>query len=126
MEHFSRLTTRDVDLLFIVSDRAGGVSDRFQDSRHHSRTRSSDQPEVLIITGPRVTWQWTRRGDQEPKTRTGGVIPTDEEVLPLRSRGKADFGLPLESKSVQAARGIFQSTFHSLTPHPFPRGEKAR
>jgi CO dehydrogenase maturation factor len=110
MEHFSRLTTRDVDLLFIVSDssqRGILTSSRIRDLIHEL-----DLPivrEVLIINrvhgepGPEI-FEEVKKQNLE----LGGILPVDEEVYRYDSEGKPTFHLPLESKAVQAARRIFE------------------
>jgi CO dehydrogenase maturation factor len=110
MEHFSRLTTRDVDLLFIVSDpsrRGILTASRIRDIIHELDLRISR--EVLIINRTQGDLAAdTAEEIKSQKLELGGVIPTDEEVYRYDLEGKPTFGLPLESKSVQAARGIFQ------------------
>ena len=110
MEHFSRLTTRDVDLLFIVSDasrRGILTASRIRDIIHELDLRISR--EVLIIN--RTQGDLAADTVKEIKSQElelGGVIPTDEEIYRYDLEGKPTFALPLESKSVQAARAIFE------------------
>ena len=110
MEHFSRLTTRDVDLLFIVSDpsrRGILTASRIRDIIHELDLRISR--EVLVIN--RTQGDLAADTVKEIKSQElelGGVIPTDEEIYRYDLEGKPTFALPLESKSVQAARAIFE------------------
>jgi len=110
MEHFSRLTTRDVDLLFIVSDssqRGILTSSRIRDLIHELDLRIVR--EVLVIN--RVQDEPRPEIYEEIKKQNlelGGILPVDEEVYRYDSEGKPTFQLPLESKAVQAARKIFE------------------
>jgi len=110
MEHFSRLTTRDVDLLFIVSDssqRGILTASRIRDLIHELDLRIAR--EVLVIN--RVQGQPSPETYEEVNKQhleLGGVLPVDEEVYRYDSEGKPTFQLPLESRAVQAARRIFE------------------
>jgi CO dehydrogenase maturation factor len=110
MEHFSRLTTRDVDLLFIVSDpsqRGILTASRIRDLIHELDLRIVR--EVLVIN--RVQGEPRPEIYEEVKKQNlelGGILPVDEEVYRYDSEGKPTFHLPLESKAVQAARQIFE------------------
>ena len=110
MEHFSRLTTRDVDLLFIVSDssqRGILTASRIRDLIHELDLHIVH--EVLVINrvqgepGPEIFEEVRKRN-----LELGGILPVDEEVYRYDSEGKPTFQLPLESKAVQAARRIFE------------------
>jgi len=110
MEHFSRLTTRDVDLLFILSDssqRGILTASRIRDLIHELDLRIVR--EVLVIN--RVRGESGSEIYEEVKKQhleLGGVLPMDEEVYRYDSEGKPTFQLPLESKAVQSARRIFE------------------
>jgi CO dehydrogenase maturation factor len=110
MEHFSRLTTRDVDLLFIVSDssqRGILTASRIRDLIHELDLRIVR--EVLVIN--RVQGNPDPQIYEEVKKQNlelGGILPVDEEVYRYDSEGKPTFQLPLESKAVQSARCIFE------------------
>jgi len=110
MEHFSRLTTRDVDLLFILSDssrRGILTASRIRDIIHELNLQIAR--EVLIIN--RVQGELDPEIREEVKRQNlelGGILPVDEEVYRYDSEGKPTFQLPLESKAVQAAQKIFK------------------
>ncbi len=110
MEHFSRLTTRDVDLLFIVSDptqRGILTASRIRDLIHELDLRIVR--EVLVLN--RVQGEPGLEIHEEVKKQKlelGGILPVDEDVYRYDSEGKPTFQLPLESKAVQAARRIFE------------------
>jgi len=110
MEHFSRLTTRDVDLLFVVSDptrRGLLTAARIRDLIHQLDLRILR--DVLLIN--RV------QGEPDPglckeaehqHLELAGTIPVDELVYQYDLEGRPTFHLPVESESVQAARRIFE------------------
>ncbi len=110
MEHFSRLTTRDVDLLFILSDssrRGILTASRIRDLIHELDLHIVR--EVIVIN--RVQGQLDPQIPQEIRKQNltfGGVIPVDEELYRYDLEGKPTFELPVESKAVQAARKIFE------------------
>jgi CO dehydrogenase maturation factor len=112
MEHFSRLTTRNVDLLFVVSDptrRGILTAARIRDLIHELDLRILR--DVLVIN--RV------QGEPDPdlfkeaenqRLELVGTIPVDELVYQYDLEGRPTFHLPVGSESVQAARRIFEKT----------------
>jgi len=110
MEHFSRLTTRDVDLLFILSDssrRGILTASRIRDLIHELDLRITR--EVLVINRVQADLNpETVEEIKRQKLELAGVIPTDEEVYRYDLEGKPTFHLPAECKAVQAARQIFE------------------
>jgi len=110
MEHFSRLTTRDVDLLFILSDssrRSILTASRIRDLIHELDLRIVR--EVLVIN--RVQGELDQEILEELKRQNlqlAGFIPDDEQVYRYDLEGKPTFDLPVESMAVQAARRIFE------------------
>ena len=110
MEHFSRLTTRDVDLLFILSDssrRGILTASRIRDLTHELDLHIVR--EVLVVN--RVQGELDSDISEEIRRQNltlAGIIPADEEVYQYDLEGKPTFQLPAGSKAVQAARGIFE------------------
>jgi CO dehydrogenase maturation factor len=110
MEHFSRLTTRDVDLLFVVSDpsrRSILTAARIRDLIHELNLRIVR--EVLIVN--RTQGELTAEALEEIKRQKldlGGTVPADETIYQYDLDGKPTFQLPEASKAVQAARRIFE------------------
>jgi len=110
MEHFSRLTTRDVDLLFVVSDpsrRSILTAGRIRDLIRELDLRIVR--EVLIVN--RTQGELTAEALEEIKRQRlefGGTVPVDETIYQYDLDGKPTFQLPEESKAVQAARRIFE------------------
>lgn len=110
MEHFSRLTTRDVDLLFILSDssrRGILTASRIRNLIHELDLHISR--EVVVINRVQGELDSEIPGEIKRQNLTfGGAIPMDEEVYRYDLEGKPTFQLPVESKAVQAARKIFE------------------
>ena len=110
MEHFSRLTTRDIDLLFVVSDptrRGILTAARIRDLIHELDLHILR--DVLIIN--RVQGEPDTDLSEEAKQHhleLAGTIPVDELVYQYDLEGRPTFHLPAGSKSVQAARGILE------------------
>jgi CO dehydrogenase maturation factor len=110
MEHFSRLTTRDVDLLFILSDpskRGIITASRIRGLIHELDLRIVR--EVTVINRVQdeldpVIVEELRKENLE----LAGAIPVDEEIYRYDLAGKATLHLPGESKAVQAATRIFE------------------
>ena len=111
MEHFSRLTTRDVDLLFIVSDssrRSILTAARIRDLIHDLDLRIVR--EVLVVNRAQGELPADALGEiQRQNLELGGTIPVDEAIYQFDLDGKPTFQLPRESKAVQAARRIFEA-----------------
>jgi CO dehydrogenase maturation factor len=111
MEHFSRTTTRDVDLLFILSDgsrRGVLTAARIRDLVHEINLNIKH--EVLVLS--RV------EGDPAPDLleeigRHGlvlaGVIPSDEAISRYDLEGRPTFELPADSKAYASAQRLFAS-----------------
>ena len=110
MEHFSRLTTRDVDLLFIVSDptrRGIMTAARIRDLIHQLDLRILR--DVLVINRVQVEPDPNVFKEAENQhLELAGMIPVDELVYQYDLEGRPTFHLPVESESVQAARRIFE------------------
>ena len=110
MEHFSRLTTRDVDLLFIVSDssrRSILTASRIRDLIHELDLRIVR--DVLVLNRapedlPADILDEIRKQNLE----LGGSIPVDETLSRYDIEGRPTFQLPKDSKAVQAALSIFE------------------
>ena len=109
MEHFSRLTTRDVDLLFILSDssrRGILTAARIRDLIHELKLNIAR--DVLVLNRqcgplPEDVTEVLKRNSLE----LGGLIPEDEEIYRFDLNGTPTLGLPKEAASVQAAWRIF-------------------
>ena len=117
MEHFSRLTTKDIDLLFVVSDpsRRGMISAR----------RICDLVDELGIRVGRKFLMINRY--QEGLTRlisqqiaglgpeSVATIPEDALICRYDLEGKPTIELPPESVALQAANKVFARLIDQLT-----------
>jgi len=109
MEHFSRLTTRDVDLLFILSDsskRGILTAARIRDLIRELKLNIAQ--DVLVIN--RVDGKLapeTAKEIEKSGLVLAGIIPNDEDIERFDLEGKPTFQLPKQGKAVQAAYDIF-------------------
>jgi len=109
MEHFSRLTTQDVDLLFILSDSsrrsiitAGRIRDLIKE------LKSNIIKEVLVLN--RMTGPLEEEISEEIRKHDldlAGMIPVSEEISHYDRSGMPTFGLPRSAPAVKAAWRIF-------------------
>lgn len=109
MEHFSRLTTRDVDLLFVLSDSsrrgimtAARIRDLVRDLKLNIKK------DLLVLNrmeGP--LQQDTAEEIKKNRLDLAGVIPSDEEINRFDRSGTPTFRLSPSVPSVQAAGRIF-------------------
>ena len=111
MEHLSRLTTQDVNLLIIISDpssrgvvTAGRIRDLVLElALNIDRT-------VLIVNRSRGNLDSAIAQQAEALgLELGGTIPADERVSQFDLEGKPTFGLPADSSAVRSAREIFDN-----------------
>jgi len=109
LEHLSRRTTRDVDLLLLVSDptlrgiiAAGRVAELVDELK-------TDVGETYLIVN-RVNGETLpeplNKAIEEHKLRLAGVIPTDPNVNELDAMGQAIVQLPEDAPSRQALDSI--------------------
>jgi len=109
MEHFSRLTTRDVDLLFIMSDasRRGIITAaRIRDLIRELKLNITRDVLVLNLTNG-ILEEDIREGLRQSHLDLAGIIPADEEIYRCDINGTPTFLLPTSVPAVQAAWGIF-------------------
>jgi len=109
MEHFSRLTTRDVDLLFILSDasRRGIITAaRIRDLIRELKLNITRDVLVLNRTNG-ILEEDIREGLRQSHLDLAGIIPADEEIYRCDINGTPTFLLPTSVPAVQAAWGIF-------------------
>jgi CO dehydrogenase maturation factor len=116
MEHFSRLTTRNIDLLFVVSDpsRRGMLSAR----------RICDLIDELGIRVARKFLMINRYREGLSRLisqqieglvpESVAIIPEDDLIYHYDLEGKPTIGLPLESVALQAANKVFASLIGKL------------
>ncbi len=109
MEHLSRLTTQNVNLLVIISDPSSrGV---ITAGRIHDLVLELNLEigrSVLIINrAPGDLDPAIARRAEELGLELAGTIPADETVFQFDVEGKPTFGLPEDSPAVRSAREIF-------------------
>jgi len=116
MEHFSRLTTKDIDLLFVVSDssRRGMLSAR----------RICDLIDELGISVGRKFLMINRYREGLSRLisqqieglgpESVAIIPEDELIYHYDLEGKPTISLPPESVALQAAYKVFASLIGQL------------
>ena len=109
MEHLSRLTTQNVNLLIIISDPSSrGVitAGRIRDLVLELNLEIGRS--VLIVNrAPGDLDPAIARQAEELGLELTGTIPADETVFQFDVEGKPTFGLPADSPAVRSARGIF-------------------
>ena len=111
MEHFSRLTTRDIDLLFLVSDpsrRSILTASRIRNLIHELNLRIVREVLVINRTLEELPSDVLEEVNRQ-KLELGGVLPVDDTIYQFDLKGEPTFHLPVESKAVQAARRIFET-----------------
>ncbi len=110
MEHLSRLTTKDVNLLVLVSDpswRGIQAARRLKDLAKQLKIVVGRA--VLIVN--RVTNGLSPRMQEEIVNQgleLAGIIPEDPILADFDSQGRPTFHLPPESTALQAGYQIFQ------------------
>lgn len=116
MEHLSRRTTRDADVLLIVSDHSRkGIQ---------SALRIADLAKELELDIKRMGVVINRApgGQADPRLlkdveerglEVTGVIPEDEGITRFDMEGRSVLELPEEDPAVQAVKGILRGIFNS-------------
>jgi CO dehydrogenase maturation factor len=113
MEHLSRLTTQDVNLLIIISDPSSrGVSTaaRIRDLVVELNL-NIDRTMLIVNRAPGDLDLAITRQAEALGLELAGTIPSDETVFQFDVEGKPTFGLPADSPSVRSAREIFDHLF---------------
>jgi CO dehydrogenase maturation factor len=109
MEHFSRLTTRDVDLLFVLSDSSRrGIMTAARIRDLVKELKLNIKKDLLVLNrmaGP--LQQDTAEEIKKNRLDLAGVVPSDEEINRFDRNGTPTFRLPSSVPSVQAAWHIF-------------------
>jgi CO dehydrogenase maturation factor len=110
MEHFSRLTTRDVDLLFVLSDSSRrGIMTAARIRDLVKELKLNIKKDLLVLNrmeGPMQ--QDTAEEIKQNSLDLAGIIPSDEEINRFDRNGTPTFQLPSSVLSVQAAWHIFE------------------
>lgn len=109
MEHFSRLTTQNVNLLIIISDpssrgviTAGRIRDLVLEL-----SLDIDRSVLIVNRAPGELDPAIARQAEALGLELAGTIPADEKVFQFDVEGKPTFGLPADCPAVRSAREIF-------------------
>jgi len=110
MEHLSRLTTKNVNILLIVSDPSWRSIQAAK--RLHDLTK-----QLNIVVGQAYLIVNRVKNGLPPRTQEeidkqgltlAGIIPEDPLIAEFDAQGKPTFNLPADSTALQAALQIFQ------------------
>lgn len=111
MEHISRLTTRNVDVLIIVADASRrGLQAAFRINKLAAELNIGVAKSYLILNQVKNSVP----DDiltliKENGLEFAGMVPEDDEVYEFDSSGKPTIELPEDNKALQAAFKIFDS-----------------
>jgi CO dehydrogenase maturation factor len=109
MEHLSRLTTQDVELLIIISDpssRGVATAGRIRDLVLELNLDIGRS--VLVVNrAPGKLDPAIAQQAEALDLELAGTIPADEAIFQFDLEGKPTFGLPADSPAVRSAREIF-------------------
>jgi len=110
MEHFSRLTTRDVDLLFVLSDSSRrGIMTAARIRDLVRELKLNIKKDLLVLNRMEGGLQQdTAEEIKKNRLDLAGIIPSDEEIIRFDRNGTPTFRLPSSVPSVQAAWQIFE------------------
>lgn len=111
MEHFSRLTTHDVDLLFVISDpsiRGLQAARRILDLI--AELKLSVSRSIVLVSQIRDGMKTNLEKEAERLTiEIGGFIPFDENIFQADLAGKATYNLPESSPAVRSLEHLLDS-----------------
>ncbi len=117
MEHFSRLTQKDVDLLLLVSDpsrRGLTAACRIAELVDALPIRVGET--FLIVNQVQeLPASWPREVIEAFGENRIGVLPRDELLIRYDQEGKPTADLPLDAPTVQAAEILFQKLLSNLS-----------
>ncbi|MDD3580920.1 MAG: AAA family ATPase [Desulfobacca sp.] len=114
MEHLSRLTTKNVNILLIVSDPSWRSIQAAK--RLHDLTK-----QLSIVVGQAYLIVNRVKNGLPPRTQEeidkqgltlAGIIPEDPLIAEFDAQGKPTFNLPADSTALQAAFQIFQKVIN--------------
>jgi CO dehydrogenase maturation factor len=109
MEHISRLTTKNVDILMVVSDASRrGLQAAFRINKLANDLNIGVGKSVLVINQAKNALSATIMDLVEKEgIELAGIIPEDNTVYEFDFDGKPTIEMPEDSKSLQAAYKIF-------------------
>lgn len=111
LEHFSRRTDRNVDVLIIVIDSSRAAFEAALRIRDLAKEVHIDFKKLVIIGNriPESLVEAITNGLEENGLSLMGMIPNDEEVAKLNYLGKPVFDLPTSSPALQAVESIAEN-----------------
>ena len=109
MEHISRLTTKNVDVLMLVSDssRRGLQAAIRINELARCLNIVVGKPYVVINRVQEAPSQQALEMIQEAGLELAGTVPDDRTIYEFDFKGRPTIQMPADSPSVQAAFGIF-------------------
>jgi len=110
MEHISRLTTKNVDILLVVSDTSRrGLQAAFRINKLAQSLNIGVGKSFLVINQAKgeVSKKIMELVDKEG-LELAGVIPEDDTIYDFDLDGKPTVDMPADSKSIRAAFTIFE------------------
>jgi CO dehydrogenase maturation factor len=116
MEHISRLTTHNVDVLLIVSDTSRrGIQAAIRINELAKNLNIGVGKSYLIINQTRNNEPDTavRKMLDQAGLKLAGTIPADDVVYQYDLEGKPTIAIPMESSAVKAAFEIFDRVVNS-------------
>jgi len=111
MEHISRLTTRNVDVMILVSDGSvRGVTAAVRINELAQKLHIGMGKSFLIINRSKnAPSEKIINIINEAGITYAGHLPSDDNIYDYDMNGQATIDLPMDSKFVQAAFGIFDN-----------------
>jgi CO dehydrogenase maturation factor len=109
MEHMSRLTTKNVDLLVLVSDpswRGIQAAKRLKDLARQLQLVVG-RPVLIVNRVVNGLSEKTQAEIEAQGLALAGVIPEDPFIADFDSQGRPTYTLPPDSPALQAAYAIF-------------------
>ncbi len=108
LEHFSRRTNRNVDILIIVIDSSRAAFEAALRIRDLAKEVHIDFKKLVVIGNriPSSLVDAVSQGLEDNDLYLAGMIPNDDEVAKLNYMGKPVFDLPDSSPALQAVEGI--------------------
>jgi len=108
MEHISRRTTRDIDLLIVLSDPSmRGLETAFRVIDLAKDLRSTlGETRVLISRAPKGIPPALENAAKEHSITISGIIPDDDEIRDLDSEGKPLFGVSADNPVLAQVKAL--------------------
>lgn len=119
MEHLSRRTTRDVDVLYVVTDptvRGVVAANRIADMRDELDINIKNAYLIVNRVAGELTPALQAAVDQVG-IPLAGIIPADPQVTSMDANGQALVNLPPDSVIVQAIEAIVSQTVPAQQPN---------